>query len=168
MTIAQPGIELGDFNDNQRLDVGDVDALMARVALGAADERFDVNQDGAVNSVDHQLWVEVLRRTYVGDANLDGRFDSRDLVAVFREGAYERNPHTDASWALGDWNGDGVFSSQDLTAAFLEGSYEQGLRPLPAATLWVSHLDRPTRDTTSGQVMVRLTGSAEPLTVVQL
>lgn len=59
-----------------------------------------------------------------GDANLDGHFNSSDLVAVFQAGKYETMQP--ATWAEGDWNGDGVFDSGDLVAAFQDGCYEDG------------------------------------------
>ena len=75
-------------------------------------------------------------RTWYGDANLDGEFDSGDMVQVFTAGRYETNPILDtsgrllnpASWSEGDWNGDGVFDSSDMVTAFVDGGYEQGPR----------------------------------------
>ena len=60
-----------------------------------------------------------------GDANLDGRFNSSDLVKVFQAGKYEDSIFQNASWEEGDWNGDGDFDSQDLVMAFQLGWYEQ-------------------------------------------
>jgi hypothetical protein len=59
----------------------------------------------------------------VGDANLDGGFDSQDLVRVFQTGEYEDGTLGNSSWAEGDWNGDGEFDSRDLVRAFQAGSY---------------------------------------------
>jgi hypothetical protein len=50
-----------------------------------------------------------------GDANLDGDFNSIDLVQVFRAGKYETSQA--AAWSDGDFNLDGRFNSQDLIAA---------------------------------------------------
>ncbi len=60
--------------------------------------------------------------TYFGDANLDGRFNSRDLVAVFEAGKYEQDVL--ATWSEGDWNADARFGTGDLVAAFGDGGYE--------------------------------------------
>ena len=59
--------------------------------------------------------------TLYGDANLDGEFNSRDLVEVFQAGKYE-TPQA-ADWSEGDWNLDGQFDSQDLIAALQRGTY---------------------------------------------
>jgi hypothetical protein len=48
-----------------------------------------------------------------GDTNLDGSFNSSDLVAVFQRGKYEAGIADDISWSDGDWNGDGQFSTSD-------------------------------------------------------
>jgi hypothetical protein len=59
----------------------------------------------------------------VGDSNLDGRFDSGDLVLVFQAGQYEDAVAGNSSWAAGDWNGDGEFTTADLVLAFQLGTY---------------------------------------------
>jgi hypothetical protein len=58
-----------------------------------------------------------------GDANLDGVFDSRDLVQVFQRGEYEDGIQDNSRWEGGDWNGDGEFNSADLVAAFQANEY---------------------------------------------
>ena len=59
-----------------------------------------------------------------GDSNLDGRFNSSDLVYVFRAGKYEDGIPNNATFQEGDWNLDGDFSSADLVLAFSAGTYE--------------------------------------------
>ncbi|MCA9200078.1 MAG: alginate lyase family protein [Planctomycetales bacterium] len=66
----------------------------------------------------------VLQKVWIGDANVDGEFDSSDLVDVFQAGLYESAER--ATWATGDWNRDGQFNSTDLVAAFSQGGYDQG------------------------------------------
>lgn len=56
-----------------------------------------------------------------GDANVDGVFDSADLVDLFARGAYEAD--VDASWLDGDFDGDGRFDSADLIEALALGDY---------------------------------------------
>ena len=73
------------------------------------------------------MWVEDLKNTYFGDANLDLVFDTSDFVSVFLVGKYETEQA--ATWAEGDWDGDGVFSSGDFVSAFMGGGYEVGTRP---------------------------------------
>ncbi len=61
----------------------------------------------------------------LGDANLDGTFDSADLTQIFQRGQYDDGIPGNSTWADGDWDGDGEFSSSDLVAAFQAGRYEQ-------------------------------------------
>ena len=117
---------LGDFNSNGSLDVEDLDLLTAGMANN--DLAFDLNSDGSTDFGDRLIWVEQLATTYIGDANLDGEFNSADFVAVFTTSKYESGES--ATWAEGDWNGDGVFSSSDFVVAFSGGGYEQGPQEL--------------------------------------
>jgi len=63
----------------------------------------------------------VVQRTWFGDANLDGVFNSSDLVLVNQAGLYESG--MPATWAEGDWNGDGFFDSADYVLAGQDGGY---------------------------------------------
>ena len=75
--------------------------------------------------------VETINIDWIGDANLDGEFNSSDLVTVFGAGRYETGEV--AAWSQGDWNDDRLFNSGDLVAAFRDGGYEMGTRPSVAA-----------------------------------
>ena len=59
----------------------------------------------------------------IGDANLDGVFDSSDLVLIFQNGHYEKHQAGIATWAEGDWNGDQRFTTSDLVLAFQYSPY---------------------------------------------
>ena len=124
---------LGDFNNSGDLDAGDIDLLSAQVRLGVYDAAFDLDNDSAVNDEDRRVWVEDLKNTYFGDANLDGEFNSGDFVAAFTAGEYEDAIVGNSTWATGDWDGDGDFGSGDFVKAFQAGGYEQGARPAVAA-----------------------------------
>jgi hypothetical protein len=89
---------------------------------------FDMNGDGSVNPEDHRVWVKDLKHTWYGDANLDGEFNSGDLVNVFQAGQYEDAFDDNSGWTSGDWDGDADFTTSDLVYAFQDGGYEQGLR----------------------------------------
>ena len=78
------------------------------------------------------MWVEDLKNTYFGDANLDGEFNSGDFVQVFQRGHYEDTVVGNSGWADGDWNGDGEFDSGDFVLAFQSGGYELGSRAASA------------------------------------
>ena len=77
------------------------------------------------------MWVKDLRKTWFGDSNNDGSFDSADLVQVFTRGEYEDTEAGNSNWGDGDWNGDLDFSSADLVTSFTDGGYEAG--PVAAA-----------------------------------
>jgi uncharacterized protein YjbI with pentapeptide repeats len=131
---------LGDFNANDVLDVADIEMLEQRIRRSLLpswlpDAMFDVNSDGSVDQDDMRGWVMNLKHTWLGDANLDGEFDSADLVLVFEAGQYETTERfswggiaNPATWSTGDWNTDGEFTSSDLVLAFQDGGYEAGPR----------------------------------------
>jgi hypothetical protein len=118
----------GDFDDDGQLTAADIDALNEAVRMQPTELRYDVTQDGYVNGVDRTAWVQKLKRTYLGDADLDGAFTSADLVQVFAAGEYEDAVSMNSGWSEGDWNGDGDFDTGDVVAAFQEGGYELGPR----------------------------------------
>jgi hypothetical protein len=77
---------------------------------------------------DHRVWVDELKHTWFGGANLDGEFNSEDLVQVLAANKYEAterdcfgNIINPASWTEGDWNADGEFTSSDLVVALADG-----------------------------------------------
>jgi hypothetical protein len=123
----------GDLDGNGLLTAIDVDWLSAEVRSGAHLAAFDLNGDGQVDDADRTVWVEQLKHTYLGDANLDGRFDSSDLVQALAAGEYEDSVAGNSLWATGDWTGDLEFDTGDLIAAMQAGGYDLGPRPAVAA-----------------------------------
>ena len=121
-----PPAEPGDFNADGLIDAADIDLLTAEVVAGTNNLRFDLNEDGFVTDDDRTVWVDEIKNTYFGDANLDGVFASDDFVAVFQAGKYENDVEDDAGWAEGDWDGDLDFDSSDFVKAFQGGGYELG------------------------------------------
>jgi len=121
----------GDYDGDGVLGVSDINTLAGAVLGGKTDAKYDVNKDGSVNTSDHAFWVTSLKKTWIGDANLNGTFNSSDLVEVFTYGKYETNGA--AQWQEGDFNCDGKFSSSDFVAAFSDGGYEKGPRAAVAA-----------------------------------
>ena len=130
----------GDFDGNGDIDTADIDALTAAVAAG--DTSFDLNGDSVVDNADRVVWVSEIAKTWFGDSNLDGEFNSSDFVGVFTSGKFETG--NDASWAEGDWDGDGKFTTGDFVAAFTDGGFEMGPRvatqsvPEPSSILVVA------------------------------
>ena len=64
--------------------------------------------------------------------NLDGEFNSGDLLVIFQAGEFEDDVIGNSTWATGDWNGDADFDTGDLVFAFRDGGYERGPRRLVA------------------------------------
>ena len=124
--------EPGDFDGNGVLDADDIDALAAAIRAGDNSSIYDVNGDAIVDVEDHRVWVEELRSTWFGDANLDGEFSSNDFVLIFTSGEFEDGIPGNSTWADGDWNGDGEFSSSDFVSAFVSGGFEVGPRQVVA------------------------------------
>ena len=122
-----PGV-LGDFNGDDLVDAADINALSAAVAAGTNDGAFDLNSDSLVDAQDRSVWVEDVKKTWFGDANLDGEFNSADFVFVFTAGEYEDGVAGNSVWEEGDWNGDSEFDSSDFVEAFSAGGYENGPR----------------------------------------
>ena len=120
----------GDFNVNQELDVADLNALQKVVRAVPASETdvrfYDLTTDERVDQDDIATWVHSLANTYFGDANLDGEFNSSDLISVLAAGTYETD--VDAGWASGDFDGSGRFDTGDLILALADGGYERGPR----------------------------------------
>jgi uncharacterized protein YjbI with pentapeptide repeats len=127
----------GDFDAGGDLDVTDVELLEEKIRgihrskSYSSDRMFDVNSDGRVDDGDLRFWVKDVRRTWFGDANLDGVFDSSDLIQVFQAAGFEGNVSGKGAWSTGDWNADGDVTTSDLIVAFQDGGYEQG--PLAGA-----------------------------------
>ena len=132
---------LGDFNEDGVLDATDIDILSTAIRNGLTDPLFDVNSDGDVDNADRVHWVEELRNTWFGDANMDDLFNTSDFVAVLSAGEYEDNVPLNSSWATGDWNGDAEFDTGDLVTALSDGGYELGPRPevrvVPEPASWL-------------------------------
>jgi hypothetical protein len=119
---------------------------MVAVRSGGNPAAFDLTGDGQVNQADLREYVTSRSRlnTFFGDSNLDGRFNSGDLVQVFIAGQYEDGVAGNSTWSTGDWNGDGEFNSGDLMFVMQEGGYEGASRtvvnavPEPSTLAWVS------------------------------
>ncbi len=123
-TVANFGAGQGDFDGNGVLDANDIDDLTRQSASKNNPAGYDLNNDSLVDANDIGVWVKDLYGTWIGDADLDGEFNSTDLVVVLSSGTYEAD--VDSVWSTGDFNGDGRTNSGDLVAALSDGGYEQG------------------------------------------
>ena len=123
-----------DFDGNGSITGRDIDILSDAVREGSDRPRYDLNDDGSIDGSDRVVMVEDVLNTYFGDSNLDGEFNTADLVLIFQAGEYEDDLEGNSIWATGDWNGDREFNTGDLVAAFQAGGFEQGPRgsvPVP-------------------------------------
>jgi hypothetical protein len=140
--LIAPATPQGDFNANGLLDIEDLNRLLQATVEGFSPQ-FDLNGDGRLNQADRSRWVVDLRRTWIGDANLDGLFGTGDLLLVFQAGKFETAAM--ALWQEGDWDGDLRFSTGDLVTAFQDAGFERGPRAArPAAAASAAAVPEPT------------------------
>ena len=111
------GILPGDFDEDGRYTVADVDALVGEVVAGSNGLAFDLTGNRVVDHEDLDLWRTVAGAAslpsggaiLVGDANLDGAVDGSDF------GAWNASKFTQtARWSAGDFNADGLVDGSDF------------------------------------------------------
>ena len=102
-------ITAGDFDGNGTLELADVDQLTTELAAGSQNIDFDVDGDQLVSHNDLRHWIEVLKGTVIGDADLSGASDAVDF-SVWNN---ERFTFSSA-WSDGDFNADGRVDFRDF------------------------------------------------------
>lgn len=122
----------GDVNQDGFLDSTDIDLIALAIRQGNRESIYDVNGDTRVDLADHAFWITSLKKTWRGDANMDGQFQERDLIQVMQAGQYEDNIRGNSRWWSGDWNGDAEFTSADFVATFQDGGFLRGPRAATA------------------------------------
>jgi hypothetical protein len=110
-----------DFNRDGTLNAIDIDALCA--AIDGKNPVFDLDADADVDLDDLERLVVDGMNSRFGDANLDRRFDTSDLVAIFQRGEYEDTIAGNSTWSEGDWDCDGDFTTSDLVVALQKGGW---------------------------------------------
>ena len=113
----------GDLNGDGSTNVDDIHRFCEIIQQANPDLNADFNSDRVVDLDDLKILVEDYLQSKIGDADLNGEFNSSDFVHVFRAGKYEDTIDGNANWSEGDWNCDGDFTSRDLVFAFQSGSY---------------------------------------------
>ena len=74
--------------------------------------------------------IGMSKHTYrPGDANINGSFNSEDLVKIMNAGRYDNGQL--ATWQEGDFNSNDLFTSEDLVHAFTHGRYRAPRRAVP-------------------------------------
>lgn len=116
-------IDTGDMNLDGIVDVHDLDRLCSAIANGSRAGRLDLNGDREVDKEDRDIMLASVFQTVIGDSNLDGIFNSSDMIRVFSAGEYEDDLIGNSTWSTGDWNCDGEFNSVDFIEAFSAGTY---------------------------------------------
>ena len=111
-----------------------IDQVTQLIHSGQYNAQADYNLDGSVTSADREFVIHYTLNSGLGDANLDGWFDSSDLVSVFTSGEYEDTIAGNSTWATGDWNGDTEFTSSDFVDALSKFTYT-AVRPAPASAV---------------------------------
>ncbi len=120
----EPGDSLpGDFNDDARYDDVDIGLFCQQLQQPNPSSEFDLTNDQRVDLLDFNTLILAYFGSTFGDANLDGLFDSNDLISIFQFGEYEDSQEDNSNWSRGDWNCDGDFNSSDLVVAFAQGDY---------------------------------------------
>ena len=99
----------GDFNGDGALDCADIDLLTSTIADGINDPALDVTGEGVLNYSDVVEWVENLKGTLIGDANLDFVVDGQDFL-VWNNNKFSSG----TAWCSGDFNADGNTDGSDF------------------------------------------------------
>jgi hypothetical protein len=120
----------GDFDRNGVLDMSDLLALTDVVDAGSNDPRFNLTGDEVVNLIDRDTWITKIKKTTLGDANLDGRVEFSDFLAL------SKNYGQPGDWAAGDFDGDRQIQFPDfliLSENYGRGSMATTSVPEPTA-----------------------------------
>ena len=113
----------GDFTLDGIVDERDITSLCHAIRFGSDDSFFDLDGSPVATQADLDILIRDLLGSEYGDANLDGIFNSTDLVQVFAAGEFEDNRTGQSTWSTGDWDCDGEFSTSDLVVAFAAGGF---------------------------------------------
>ena len=105
-----------DFDGDGDMDGDDVDALVGVIVAGTNEATFDLSADGVVNNADLSQWLRDAASNngfnapyLLGDANLDGTVDTRDLNNLALSWRQDV-----ALWSAGDFNASGAVNAADL------------------------------------------------------
>lgn len=107
--VAARGLGLvGDFDLDNRFTVADIDLLTAEVRAGSFIDRFDLNNDEQLDSLDRDVWIRSIAGTLPGDVDLNKRVEFADFLVL--SGQYGN----DGGWGAGDLDGNGAVGFPDF------------------------------------------------------
>ena len=89
----------GDHDASGQLDVADLDLQAIAIAGGQNPLAYDLTGDELVNFADRQFWVDTLKQTWIGDANLDGEVHQQRHGA----GVCQRQIRDECQRRVGGW-----------------------------------------------------------------
>ncbi len=124
VTVIGESDREGDLDGDSLLNLTDIQLMCSAILTTGSPARSDLDKNGQINSGDMDYLVRTLLGTTYGDANLDGVFNTTDLVFVFQAGHYDDGIEDNSTWATGDWNCDREFDSSDLVVAFQVGGFQ--------------------------------------------
>ncbi|MEM8681275.1 MAG: hypothetical protein AAGF97_18160, partial [Planctomycetota bacterium] len=129
----------GDFNENGELDCGDIDLMTSTIAAGINDPSLDVTGEGVLNYSDVIEWVENLKGTLIGDANLDFVVDGADFI-VWNNFKFTGGN----AWCSGDFNADGNTDGTDFII-WNNNKFQTADRAIVAPLITPAHTSPVTR-----------------------
>ncbi|MEZ6116689.1 MAG: dockerin type I domain-containing protein [Pirellulaceae bacterium] len=119
----------GDLNHDGQISALDIDRLCEAIRSGEDNQAFDFQADNRIDQNDLHVFIRDILKTRPGDVNLDGQFDSTDLVLVFQAGEYDDALVRNSSYSTGDWNCDQEFDSADFVTVF---QFQKTFASIPA------------------------------------
>lgn len=132
MSVSTPG----DFNGDGSADAADIDLLSN--AVGGSNLVFDINSDGRVTSADREFWVVQVRGSLFGDADLNGRVEFPDFLAL------SNGFGSPGGWASGDFDGNGDVAFPDFLILSQNFGATAGTASVPepnsAVVFWLAML----------------------------
>ena len=102
------GTRPGDINFDDELEVSDVDVLQRLIREERFNLQADFDRNDVVDNADLSFWVEELKQTRLGDANLDGKVAFDDFLVL------SSNFNTNGSWVEGDFDSSGIVDFPDF------------------------------------------------------
>jgi hypothetical protein len=103
-----------------RLTINTQDVLNGTFEIRFQDTPFP---DSDFASVPAEAEVGSVTIAQPGDSNLDGVFNSKDLIQILIAGEYEDDVPDNSDWIEGDWDNSGDFDSADFVYALANGKY---------------------------------------------